>query len=395
MTFDKLLFQPKLLEMVSKTVTQNNLMKKEKIEEYIGTILEGNCVEIMEQLPEKSVDLVFADPPYNLQLENILYRPNETKVDAVDDEWDKFCSIEEYDKFTYNWLKSCRRILKDTGAIWVIGSYHNIFRVGKIMSDLGYWTLNDIVWVKTNPMPNFRGVRFTNAHETLIWAKKTKEQKKYTFNYQVMKMYNDEKQMRSDWKIPICSGKERCIFNGKKAHTTQKPEALLRRVILSSTNIGDVVLDPFFGSGTTGAVAKKLKRKWIGIEKERKYIEIAKKRIDNTPDAFLDDAYYATPSKKDLPRVLFASLLEANLLKEGNFLFSKDKKHAARICVDGSLIVGDFRGSIHRAGAHVQQCKACNGWDFWFLENHNRLVSIDELRKKFRACYLNNPRNRT
>jgi len=366
-------------------------MNKNIPEKYIDHVLVGDAVEILNKMPENCVDMIFADPPYNLQLENNLYRPNETMVDAVDDEWDKFSSLEEYDKFTYNWLNACRRVLSDVGTIWVIGTYHNIFRVGKIMADLGYWTLNDIVWIKTNPMPNFRGVRFTNAHETLIWAKKDKKQKKYTFNYQAMKMYNDEKQMRSDWYIPICSGNERVKLNGEKAHTTQKPEALLRRVILSSTNVGDIVLDPFFGSGTTGAVAKKLKRHWVGIEKEQKYIKVATHRIDSISPPLIEDDYFKTPSKKDLPKVTFANLLEVGLVKEGDILYSAKKEHSAKVSADGSLQTCKVRGSIHKVGAHMQGRKTCNGWDYWYFEDKNTIVSIDKLRNKYREKHLECP----
>lgn len=366
------------------------MIRKSEIERYLGKIIQGNCINILNSMPKKCVDTIFADPPYNLQLEKNLYRPNETKVDAVDDKWDKFSSFEEYDRFTHDWLTACKRVLKDTGTIWVIGAYHNIFRVGKIMADLSYWILNDIIWIKTNPMPNFRGVRFTNAHETLIWAKKSKNQKKCTFNYQAMKMYNDEKQMRSDWTIPICSGNERCKINGEKAHTTQKPEALLRRVILSSTKVNDIVLDPFFGSGTTGSVAKSLKRQWIGIEKEEKYIKVAHKRIASVEKARLEDKYFVTPSKRDLPKVLFANLLEMSLLKTGDVLCNKNKDICVSVCADGSLLSkqDNFRGSIHRAGAHVQGRSACNGWDFWYIKKNGKLVSIDQLRDKYRKEYL-------
>ncbi len=355
---------------------------------YLNQIVQGDCINIMNNmLQENSIDMIFADPPYNLQLENELYRPNETKVDGVEDDWDKFGDIKDYDDFTYNWLKACRRVLKDNGTIWVIGSYHNIYRVGKIIQDLGYWILNDIVWVKTNPMPNFRGVRFTNAHETLIWAKKNKDSK-YTFNYKTMKMLNDDLQMRSDWHIPLCTGEERLKVDGKKVHSTQKPEALLRRVILSSTNIGDVVLDPFFGTGTTGAVAKKMKRQWIGIERETTYIEHANKRILESDEILLGDEFYITPSKKDAPKVSFGNLLEVNLVKEGDILLSKDKRYSALLCVDSSLQYNGFRGSIHQVGAMVQNKKSCNGWDFWFIEKDNKLISIDELREEYRKKYM-------
>ncbi len=357
----------------------------------LNTIINGNCIDILENnIEEQSVDLIFADPPYNLQLENELHRPNETKVDGVDDNWDKFSELEDYDKFTYDWLKACRRVLKKDGSIWVIGSYHNIFRVGKIMQDLGYWILNDILWVKTNPMPNFRGVRFTNAHETLIWAKKSKDSK-YTFNYQAMKTLNDDLQMRSDWHIPLCTGEERLKVDGKKVHSTQKPEALLRRVILSTSNTNDVVLDPFFGSGTTGAVAKKLRRNWIGIEREKYYLKFAQKRIDEIEEqTLLGEEFYMTASKKALPKVSFGSLLEVNMIKEGETLYSKNKKYYAKVYADGSLKYDGFRGSIHKTGAYLQDKKSCNGWSFWYVERNNELLSIDDLRNKYRELYMNN-----
>lgn len=354
----------------------------------INTIIKGDCIQVLQQLPERCVDLIFADPPYNLQLNQELWRPNQTKVDAVDDDWDKFDTFEEYDNFTREWLAGCRRVLKDTGAIWVIGSYHNIFRVGKIIMDLGYWILNDIIWVKTNPMPNFRGVRFTNAHETLIWAKKSKDQKTYTFNHHTMKMLNDEKQMRSDWEIPLCTGAERCMVDGIKGHATQKPEALLYRLISATTKPGDIVLDPFFGSGTTGAVAKKLNRNWMGIEREQNYIDLAQKRIDSIDPPLLTEEIYVTPTKKDEPRIPFGNLLEQGYLQPGQKLFSPDKRHEATIASDGSLISGDFRGSIHKVGAFVQNVPACNGWQFWHVRNNGDFYPIDDLRKQYREKHV-------
>lgn len=355
----------------------------------INEVIMGDCIDILNNhLPDKIADVVFADPPYNLQLNSDLYRPNETKVYGVNDQWDKFSSFQEYDSFTEQWLKGCKRVLKDTGTIWVIGTYHNIYRIGKIMQDLGFWFLNDLVWIKTNPMPNFRGTRFTNAHETLIWAAKTKDQPGYTFNYQAMKMLNDEKQMRSDWYMPICSGKERIKFNGKKFHSTQKPEALLMRVVLSSTRAGDLILDPFFGTGTTGAVAKKLKRNWLGIEKESAYVDMARERIKNIERIELDDDLFVTPSRKELPKVPFGSLIETGLLKAGAVLYSKERRQKAVICIDGSLKFNDLRGSIHKVGALVQGKKACNGWDFWYYEKEGELVSINQLRKYYRENLL-------
>ncbi len=352
----------------------------------LNTIIRGDCIEEMQKLPEKSIDLIFADPPYNLQLEQELWRPNQTKVDAVDDDWDTFGSFEEYDEFTRKWLSACRRVLKDTGTIWVIGSYHNIFRVGRILMDLGYWILNDVIWVKTNPMPNFRGVRFTNAHETLIWAKKSKKAR-YTFNHHAMKNLNDEKQMRSDWLIPICSGKERCTLDGKKAHSTQKPEALLYRVISASSKPGDLVLDPFFGSGTTGAVARKLGRRWIGIEKEERYVELAKKRIARIQPLVVDTEVLVTPTAKMEARVPFGTLLEAGYLKPGQKLHSADRRHEAAVNADGTLSSNGFRGSVHQVAARALNVPACNGWKFWHSQDKGtrKLVCIDELRKQYRS----------
>ncbi|OLS27464.1 MAG: Modification methylase DpnIIB [Candidatus Heimdallarchaeota archaeon LC_2] len=354
----------------------------------VNRILQGNCVEILNDLPENSVDMIFADPPYNLQIENNLLRPNEKKYDGVADEWDKFATITEYDKFTLEWLKSCKKVLKDDGTIWVIGTYHNIYRIGTILHDLGFWILNDIIWVKTNPTPNFRGTRFTNAHETIIWAKKSKKGK-YTFNYNTMKKINGNKQMRSDWLIPICQGKERVMVEGKKAHSTQKPEALLSRVILSSTNIGDLVLDPFFGSGTTGAVAKKLKRNWIGIEKNQKYIEVARNRIDkiNSPTK-IEDKYFKTFSKRDLPRIDFVKLIEMGMLGVGETLYSPNKKFEAIIKVDGTLSFRDFVGSIHKLSAFLLNKSRHNGWDFWYVIKNKEFISIETLRIKYRKEYL-------
>jgi modification methylase len=355
----------------------------------LNQILEGDCVEILQALPEKSIDLIFADPPYNLQLQNELHRPNMTRVDAVDDAWDRFDSFAAYDEFTRRWLTACKRVLKPTGSIWVIGSYHNIFRVGAIMQDLGFWILNDVIWVKTNPMPNFRGVRFTNAHETLIWASSGKGAK-YTFNYQAMKGLNDEKQMRSDWwLVSLATGSERVRDeNGAKAHSTQKPEALLYRVILSSSNPGEVVLDPFFGSGTTGVVAKRLHRNWIGIEREEKYIRIAQKRIDAVQPEKFDPRVFDVRSKsKSAPRVAFAALVESGFLCPGQKLFfARDKSRFATIKPDARLRTADgFEGSIHKAGSHYMHGAPCNGWEHWYLQENGRLVVLDEIRQRYRV----------
>jgi modification methylase len=352
----------------------------------LNTLLQGDCAEVLVSLPENSVDLIFADPPYNLQLQNDLYRPNMTKVDAVDDPWDKFASFEDYDKFTRGWLTACRRVLKDTGTLWVIGSYHNIYRVGTILQDLGYWTLNDVVWVKTNPMPNFRGVRFTNAHETLLWVQK-KQGAKYTFNHHAMKGLNDDLQMRSDWIIPICSGKERVKINGEKAHSTQKPEALLYRVILSSSNPGDVVLDPFFGSGTTGAVAKKLNRHWIGIERDDTYIKVAAERINAIQSNLISETFiFESQKKKAEPRIPFGALIENGFLQIGQSLyFEAEIEVSATILANGHLRYHDLEGSIHKVGGAIQNAP-CNGWVHWYYKDEKgNFILIDELRDKFRA----------
>ena len=347
----------------------------------LNQILQGNCIEILNSLPENSVDLVFADPPYNLQLQNDLYRPDLSKVDAVNNKWDKFGSFAEYDLFTREWLSATRRVLKDTGTTWVIGSYHNIFRVGAIMQDLGFWTLNSVIWEKGNPMPNFRGVRFTNSHEILIWAQK-KKGSKYTFNHHSMKALNDDLQMRADWYLPLATGKERIKSNGLKAHPTQKPESLLYRVIMSSSKVGDVILDPFFGSGTTGAVAKKLGRNYIGIERDKKYIKIAQKRIDSVEKSPL--TALTLPEKRNQVRVPFGALLEAGFLSPGQSLFFKeDKSIRVVILSNGHLKYKEQVGSIH-ALAKALAGGAVNGWDMWLYKENGKLKVIDELRERVR-----------
>jgi modification methylase len=348
----------------------------------LNTILPGDCLEILAQLPEASVDLVFADPPYNLQLSQELYRPNMTKVDAVDDGWDKFASFEEYDKFTQAWLSGCRRVLKDTGTLWVIGSYHNIFRIGKILQDLEFWILNDVIWIKDNPMPNFRGVRFTNAHETLLWAQKVRGAK-YTFNHHSMKSLNDDLQMRSDWHLPLCTGRERIKVNGEKAHAAQKPEALLYRVLLASTNPGDVVLDPFFGSGTTGAVAKKLDRHFIGIERDPDYIQIAQERIAAVEPA--PESALQIPNPRQQQRIPFGALLEAGLLQPGQTLYFIRDGITATVLADGHIQCGELTGSIHAIAKTLANGAPANGWDCWLFEDGNRRkVPIDRLREQIR-----------
>lgn len=349
------------------------------------TIIQGDCIAQMNALPEKSVDLVFADPPYNLQLGGDLLRPDNSKVDAVDDHWDQFESFQVYDAFTRDWLKAARRVLKDDGALWVIGSYHNIFRVGATLQDLGFWILNDVIWRKSNPMPNFKGTRFTNAHETLIWAAKGRGAKRYTFNYDAMKMANDELQMRSDWTLPLCTGEERIkTAAGDKAHPTQKPEALLHRVILSSTKPGDVVLDPFFGVGTTGAAAKRLGRRFIGIERETDYVELARERISKVIPISPEDLD-VMGSKRAEPRVPFGQIVEAGLLRPGDKLYCPKGQHMARVRADGSLVIGDIAGSIHKVGAMVQSAPACNGWTYWHFKTDRGLAPIDVRRAKVRA----------
>ncbi len=353
----------------------------------VGRILQGDCVEVLQTLPANSVDLIFADPPYNLQLQNDLFRPNMTRVDGVDDDWDQFSSFDAYDDFSRQWLKECRRVLKDTGTIWVIGTYHNIFRLGTILQDLGYWILNDVIWVKTNPMPNFLGVRFTNAHETLIWAKKD-EKAKYTFNYHAMKGLNRDKQMRSDWwLLSHVSGGERIKVDGKKAHSTQKPEALLYRVLLAGTHPGDIVLDPFFGSGTTGAVAKKLHRQWIGIEKNQIYIEVAQARIDAVrAEEFDDQVFDLRGKRRKAPRIPFSAVLEHGLLSPGQELyFKKQRQLAAKVKANGKLQLGEQEGSIHQLGRKMTGGSPCNGWDHWYFENpEGKLLPIETLRQRLR-----------
>ncbi|MCS6761922.1 MAG: modification methylase [Candidatus Devosia symbiotica] len=344
----------------------------------------GDCIDHMNAMPAGSVDLIFADPPYNLQLDQGLTRPDQSKVDAVDDDWDKFNSFAHYDKFTRAWLKAARQVLKPDGALWVIGSYHNIFRVGSALQDLDFWMLNDIVWRKANPMPNFRGTRFTNAHETLIWAAKS-QKSRVTFNYEAMKLANDDTQMRSDWLFPICTGAERLKDDDdEKVHPTQKPEALLFRILNATTKPGDVVLDPFFGTGTTGAVARKLGRHFIGIEREDSYINAALKRIATIRPSIFEALQSVTPKRKEV-RIPFGSLIEQGLIEPGTQLFDLSKRFFAMVRADGSLVSGSHQGSIHKVGALVQGAEACNGWIFWHHEHAGRAAPIDELRAGVRA----------
>lgn len=353
--------------------------------EWLNTVIAGDCVAAMEKLPAASIDVIFADPPYNLQLEGDLHRPDQSKVDAVDDAWDQFSSFEAYDAFTRAWLLAARRVLKPNGTIWVIGSYHNIFRVGALMQDLRFWMLNDVIWRKANPMPNFRGRRFTNAHETMIWASRDQDAKSYTFNYDAMKMLNDGTQMRSDWHIPICNGSERLKNeDGQKVHPTQKPEALLQRVLLTSTKPGDVVLDPFFGTGTTGAVAKSLGRNFVGIERDASYRKAALARIAAVVP-ISDEALVVSEGKRAAPRIPFGRLLEGGLLSAGEKMTDAKGRHAATIRVDGSLISGSHVGSIHKVGALVQGFEACNGWTYWYVERDGKRICIDDFREEIRA----------
>jgi modification methylase len=365
------------------TAVRRAKARPEPLDLPVNQILQDDCIAAMSALPTGSVDMVFADPPYNLQLGGELFRPEGSRVDAVDDDWDKFDTFDSYDRFTRAWLGEARRILKPNGTLWVIGSYHNIFRCGAALQDLGYWILNDIVWRKSNPMPNFRGTRFTNAHETLIWASRS-EDSRYTFNYRAMKALNDELQMRSDWVLPICSGAERMKTDGVKSHPTQKPEALLYRVLLACTNPGDVVLDPFFGTGTTGAVARRLGRQWIGIERESKYVKVAKERIAGTLQ--LDESAMRTmQSKRAQPKVPFGALVETGMIAPGATLTDAKRRWSARVGADASVELAGKMGSIHQIGAAAQGAPSCNGWTFWHIEQEGGLVALDDLRQRYIA----------
>ena len=356
------------------------------IEAAKDCVLVGDCIEEIDRLPPGSVDLVFADPPYNLQLEGVLSRPDQSVVDAVDDDWDKFADFAEYDAFTRRWLTAVRRVMKRDATIVVIGSYHNIFRVGSILQDLGFWILNDIVWRKANPMPNFRGRRFTNAHETMIWAARSADAKAYTFNYEALKAGNEDCQVRSDWFLPICTGSERLKdADGRKTHPTQKPEALLARVLLAATHAGDLVLDPFFGSGTTGAVARRLGRHYVGVEREPIYARAAEARIAAV-EPLPASAVAPMATKRSEPRVAFASLIESGLVQPGETLFDAKGGHKALVRPDGAVTLGPATGSIHKVGALAQGLPACNGWTFWHVERDGRRIVIDELRASFRAA---------
>ena len=350
---------------------------------FQNKLIKGDCIEELKKIPNETFDLIFADPPYNLQLQKSLTRPDRSKVSAVNDNWDQFESFKSYDKFTYDWLSQCKRVLKNNGSIWVIGSYHNIFRVGKILQDLGFWILNDVIWNKSNPMPNFKGTRFTNAHETLIWASKRKNSK-YTFNYKSMKCFNDDLQMRSTWNFPICSGKERIKKNGLKVHSTQKPESLIHRIMLASSNKKDFILDPFLGSGTTAVVSKKIGRLYCGIEKEKKYIEAAIERIRKTnpiKDEYLD----VIENNKSKPRIPFGSLIELGVIKPGSEIYDQKKKFFAKVMIDGSIKYKGNEGSIHKVAAQILGAESCNGWTYWHYQEGNKLKPIDDLRQRLRT----------
>jgi modification methylase len=361
-----------------------------KLDQYyelpLDQILRGDCVEMMRMLPSASVDCVFADPPYNLQLRGELRRPDDSVVDGVDEEWDRFADFATYDKFTREWLTECRRVMRKDGTIWVIGAYHNIFRIGAILQDLGFWILNDVVWRKSNPMPNFRGRRFTNAHETMIWASKSATAKSYTFHYDALKAGNEDTQVRSDWYLPLCTGGERLKdAAGDKVHPTQKPEALLARILLSSSNPGDVVLDPFFGSGTTGAVAKRLGRHFVGIERDPTYAKAAAARIAAV-EPLEDHSLAIAPTKRSEPRIPFNALIEAGMIAPGLELVDAKRRFRAKVKADGSLVLGPATGSIHKIGALAQGLPACNGWTFWHIEKGRDLIVIDTLRQDIRAA---------
>ena len=347
---------------------------------FLNKIVNGDALEILKKIPSKTFDLIFVDPPYNLQIGKKLKRPDNSKVNGVNDKWDQFKSFKDYDNFCKEWLSECKRVLKVNGAIWVIGSYHNIFRIGYHIQNIGFWILNDVIWKKNNPMPNFKGTRFTNAHETLIWASKNKNSK-YTFNYQSLKCLNDDLQMRSDWTLPICNGSERIKRNGKKIHSTQKPESLLHRVLLASTNKGDSVFDPFLGTGTTAVVAKKIGRNYFGIEKEKKYFKIAKQRLEKTikiEDNLLD----TIKSNKSKPRIPFGSLVELGIVKPGMNIFDQKKKISAKIMADGSIKYHNSEGSIHKVAAKIIGAESCNGWTYWHCNLNGSMVPIDNLRQK-------------
>ena len=358
---------------------------------FLNKITNGNSLEILKKIPDKTFDLVFADPPYNLQIGKKLKRPDDSKVNGVNDKWDQFKNFNDYDNFCKLWLTESKRVLKDNGSIWVIGTYHNIYRLGYHIQNMGFWILNDVIWRKNNPMPNFRGTRFTNAHETLIWASKNKKSK-YTFNYQSLKCLNDDLQMRSDWILPICNGNERIKKNGKKVHSTQKPESLLHRILLASTNKGDFVFDPFLGTGTTAAVAKKLGRNYFGIEREKKYFKTAKQRLEKTIK--MEDHYLDTiKNNKSKPRIPFGSLVELGIVKPGMSVFDYKKKVNAKIMADGSIKYQDSEGSIHKVAAKIIGAESCNGWTYWHYKIDGNMIPIDNLRQRLISKNVNSSKN--
>ena len=347
---------------------------------FLNKIVNGNSLRILKTIPNKTFDLVFVDPPYNFQIGKKLKRPDDSRVSGVNDQWDQFKSFKDYDNFCKEWLSECKRILKDNGSIWVIGTYHNIFRLGYHIQNIGYWILNDVIWKKNNPMPNFKGTRFTNAHETLIWASKNKNSR-YTFNYQSLKCLNDDLQMRSDWTLPICNGSERIKKNGKKVHSTQKPESLLHRILLASTNKSDFVLDPFLGTGTSAVVAKKLGRNYFGVEKEKEYFKTAKKRLEKTIS--IEDHYLDTiKNNKSKPRIPFGSLVELGIVKPGMSVFDHNKSVSAKIMADGSIKYQNSEGSIHKIAAKIIGAESCNGWTFWHYNKNGAILPIDHLRQR-------------
>ncbi|GBC89544.1 Modification methylase DpnIIB [bacterium HR14] len=352
---------------------------------WLDTVIRGDCTEILPQLPEQSVDLIFADPPYYLQLQEELWRPNLTKVDAVDEAWDQFSSFEEYDSFCLRWLEGCRRVLKDDGTLWVIGSYHNIFRIGKLMQDLGFWILNSVIWVKANPMPNFRGRRLTHSHEILIWAVKHKDAR-YQFHYKTARALNDDRQLRAEWHLPLCTGRERVKIDGKKAHPTQKPEALLYRIITLSSQPGDVVLDPFLGTGTTAVVAKRLRRHYIGIEQDPTYCQLAIQRLERThpvPQELID---YSVEQKP--PRVPFGVLVEQGYLQPGETLRSHDGRFTATVLATGMVQANGVVGSIHRVGSYLMGKPGVNGWKFWHVLREGEWTPLDAVREAYRQAHF-------
>ena len=348
----------------------------------LNQVIAGDSIDVMQTLPNNFADLVFVDPPYFLQLNHGLTRPDQSNVDGVHQNWDKFDDFAHYDAFTDAWLSGCKDIMKENASLWVIGSYHNIYRIGKILQDHGFWIINDIIWVKSNPMPNFKGTRFTNAHEILLWAVKSPSAK-YHFNYHSLKNMNDDLQMRSDWHLPLCTGTERLKDgDGKKAHPTQKPESLLYRIISACTQPGQTIFDPFAGTGTSLAVAKKLGRQFIGIERDQDYLKAINARLDDTPAPQENIEFFYGETRNKQPRIPFGNLLELGLVKTGEKLISADKKFTAKIFADASIEAGNVRGSIHKIGAALQNLPSCNGWTYWHIERKGKIIPINDLRQQ-------------